>query len=344
MSDNSGSGNAMWLVNKISAGLRNRKINKINKQAHGIIEYQNTNVSVLFPPQSYNDSVIISGGSQNERMCICKEVLNNASKENHPIIILHASNTEIENIILENGLGVIINDRNKYFDAFTSLELNEIAQIVIDTCKTKYDIKPSGRYVLQVVYDLLLNRGKKPYFSGFVNCPYFKLSDKIIERLNNGSLTQDAADKLSSCLLTGQTECPKIDTFFSDMKAQISYLSASDPGSVKAISVLSAIKNKKILCIDLRSSVNTMFIELIVNSLIIAMNRGYNFSFLTDDISFVNNEMLKNLVCQRSNHKNIIVSKDLYALTGGKEDIFSIIIGDTDKTVLFSHNSGVSCE
>jgi len=74
------------------------------------------------------------------------------------------------------------------------------------------------------------------------------------------------------------------------------------------------------------------------------MNRGYDFSLMIDDVAFVNNDMLKNTVCQKSNHRNIIVSKDLYALTGGKEDIFSTIIGEAEKTVLFAHSSNISCE
>jgi hypothetical protein len=87
-----------------------------------------------------------------------------------------------------------------------------------------------------------------------------------------------------------------------------------------------------------------MLVELIVNSLIIAMNRGYDFSLLIDDIAFVNNDMLKNTLCQKSNHHNIIVSKDLYALTGGTEDIFSAIIGEAEKTVLFAHSSGITAK
>jgi len=205
-------------------------------------------------------------------------------------------------------------------------------------------MKPAGRYVLQVAYELLLSRGRMPYFSAFSNCPYFKLSDQIATRLSSGAITPDDADRLNSLLMTGQIECPKVDTLFTDMKAQIGYLSADDPTSVKAVSVLSAIKNKQILCIDMRSSSNTMLLELIVNSLIIAMNRGYDFSLLIDDVAFTNNDMLKNTICQKSNHRNIIVSKDLYALTGGKEDVFASIIGEVEKTVLFSHASSISCD
>ena len=346
MSNNndSGGGTFLFVVNGIGNIIRNKKIKKYNKQARGVEEYQNIAADALFPPQTYKDSVIISGGSQDERLHICEEILRNAYSANHPVIILHTGNGRMEDIVMQNGFGTVVNAGNKMFDAFTSFEFNEIYQVVTDTCKSKYDIKPAGRYVLQVVYDLLMHRGKKPYFSSFANCPYFKLSDHITTRLNSGAITQDIADKLNSLLLTGQAECPKIDTFFNDMKAQIDYLSAPDPASVKAASVLSTIKKNQILCIDLRSSSNVMLMELIVNSLIIAMNRGYDFSLIIDDIAFVNNDMLKNAICQKSSHNNIILSKDLYALAGGKEDIFAAIIGESEKTVLFSHSSSISCD
>ena len=345
MSNNdSGGGCLLWFITWLSDIFRNRQIKKYNKLARGVAEYQSAAVGALFPPNTYKDSVIISGGGNGERLYICEEILHNAHNANHSVIILHTANGALENVVARYNFGTVVSERNKMFDAFTSFEFNEIFQAVTDTCKSKYEIKPAGRYVLQVAYDLLVNKGRKPYFSGFANCPYFKLSDHISSRLTSGAITQDEADKLNSYLLTGQAECPKIDTFFSDMKAQIDYLSASDPEGVKAVSVLSSIKKNQILCIDLRSSTNVMLMELIVNSLIVAMNRGYDFSLLIDDIAFVNNDMLKNTLCQRGNHHNIIVSKDLYALTGGKEDIFSTIIGEADKTVLFAHNSNISCE
>jgi hypothetical protein len=346
MSNNndSGGGCFLFIIDWIFNIIRNRRIRKYNKQARGVEEYQSTPVDVLFPSHTYKDSIIISGGSQGERLDICEVVLRNARNANHPVIILHTANGGMENMIARNGFGTVVSSRNQMFDAFTGFEFNEIYQAVTDTCKAKYDIKPAGRYVLQVANDLLINRGRKPYFSGFANCPYFKLNDQIDTRLNNGAITQDIADKLNSLLLTGQSECPKIDTFFSDMKSQIDYLSAPDPNAVNAVSVLSAIKNNQILCIDMKSSANVMLMELIVNSLIIAMNRGYDFTLLIDDIAFVNNEMLKNTVSQKANHRNIIVSKDLYALTGAKEDVFSALIGEAEKTVLFAHSSNVSCD
>ena len=108
-------------------------------------------------------------------------------------------------------------------------------------------------------------------------------------------------------------------------------------------SILSAIKNNKILCVDLNSSGNTLLVELIVNSLNVAINRGFEFTFFLDDIA-ANNEFLKNALCQRSGHNNVICSKDFYALMNGNDNAFNTLIGEAEKTVLLSHGSHISCE
>ena len=339
-----GGGCLLFIIDWIFSIFRNRRITKHNNQARGVEEYQSISIDVLFPSSTYKDNVVISGGGQGERLLVCEKLLSNAYNARHPVIILHTANGMMENIIARNGFGIVVSSRNKVFDAFTSFDFNDIVQTVTDTCKSKYDIKPAGRYVLQVAYEMLINRGRRPYFSGFANCPYFRLSDQIASRLSSGAITQSDADRLNSLLMTGQVECPKIDTFFNDMKSQIDHLLAPDPYSINAISVLSAIQNNQILCIDMRSSANAMLMELIVNSLIIAMNRGYDFTLMIDDVAFVNNDMLKNTICQKANHQNIIVSKDIYALTGGKEDVFAAIIGEAEKTVLFGHSSNISCD
>ena len=87
-----------------------------------------------------------------------------------------------------------------------------------------------------------------------------------------------------------------------------------------------------------------MLVELIVNSLTIAMSRGYEFSLFLDDVAIANNEMLKNALCQKSSHNNIICSKDLYALLNGKDDVFTTLAGEAEKTILLSHGSHLSCE
>ncbi|MDR2719332.1 MAG: hypothetical protein LBC03_00810 [Nitrososphaerota archaeon] len=339
-----GGGGFLWFMNQIGDFITNRRIRKYNKQSRGLEEYQNITTDILFPVESYKENIIISGGDSNERLRFSHCIIQNNFSQGRAMIVLHLGNSNLENIITSNNFGVVVNKNRKHFDAFTSFELQEICQTVFDTCKTKYDIKPAGRYILQIVYELLACKNVRPYFSNFANCPYHQLTERINNRLTNNLITQDTADKLHSLLMMGQTECAKIDSFFYDMKSQMNHIATDNANVAGGSSILSAIKNGQILCVDLNSSANVMLIELIVNSLIIAMNRGHNFSLFLDDVSIANNELLKNVLCQKSNHNNIICSKDLYALLNGKDDVFTTIVGEAEKTILMSHGSHLSCE
>ena len=339
-----GGGCSLWFIDFIFDIIERRRIHKFNRQSRGLEEYKSISTDILFPVESFEESIIISGGDDEERLKFSERILKNCHVNERPVIVLHLANGGLESIIAQNSWGVVVNKRNKQFDAFTSFNLQEICQTVFDTYKTKYDIKPSGRYILQIVFDLLASRKLRPYFSNYAGFTYHQLSDRINECLSGGFITQDNANNLNSLLMMGQSECAKIDTFFYDMRAQMEHIASENLSKNKGTSILSAIKKKKILCIDLKSSANIMLIELIVNSLTIAMNRGYEFSLFIDDVAIANNELLKNILCQKSNHSNIVCSKDLYALLNGKDDVFITLAGEADKTVLLSHGSNLSCE
>ena len=342
--NDSGGGCLLWLIHFITDILSKRRIREYNKQSRGLEEYDNITTDILFPLDSYLENIIVSGGDSSERLGIGERIIDNCFEQNRPMIILHLGNGGLENIVASNQYGVVINKRNKLFDAFTSFELQEICQMVFDTQKQKYDIKAPGRYIIQIVYELLSCKNVRPYFSNFANCPYHQLSERINNRVQGGFITKEEADDLNSLLMMGQTECAKIDSFFHDMKAQMSHIAAENANDIGGYSILSAIKNNQVLCVDLNSTANMMLVELVVNSLTIAMSRGYQFSLFLDDVSIANNELLKNLLSQKSGHNNIILSRDFYSLLGGRDDVFSTIVGETDKTVLLSHGSHISCE
>ena len=341
---NQGGGCLLFLIDWIVGIFQNRKIQQYNQQSRGLAEYSSISTDTLFPNESYQESIIVSGGDTSVRLRFNDQIINNCHNNGQVMIILHLTNNGLENIITTNNLGVVVNKNNKLFDAFTYFNLQEITQIVLDTCKSKYDIKPSGRYILQIVHELLLSQNIRPYFSNYANISYHQLSNLINDCLIQGFINQSKANDLNALLMMGQSECSKIDSFFYDAKAQMKHIATDNANNTGGVSILSAIKKEKILCIDLNSSANTMLIELIVNSIVIAMNRGYDFSFFLDDVAIANNEMLKNALCHKSKHNNIICSQDLYALLGGKDDVFSTIVGVTDKTVLLTHGSHLSCE
>ena len=342
MSDgNSGGGGGLWLMDFIIGRVNNRRVKKYNKQSRGLEQYESITTDVLFPVESYNESVLISGGSVDERMRFSEQIIRNCVTHNRPMIILHVGNIGLEQMVERNGYGVVASKYNRQFDAFTSFSLPEMFQVLMDTCKSKYDIKPAGRYILQIVYELLTKKKQRPYFATCANMPLHQLSAEINNALTSKLITQDTANNMNSLLMIGQAEIPKIDTFFYDIKAQCGHIQVDKPGGT---SILSAIKNNKILCVDLNSSGNALLVELIVNSLKVAMNRGFEFTFFLDDVAVANNELLKNALCQRSGHNNVICSKDFYALMNGNDNAFNSLIGEAEKTVLLSHGSHISCE
>ena len=339
-----GGGCLLFALNLIFDIINNRRLKKHNKQARGLLVCESITTDTLFPPESYLENIIVSGGESALRAKFCQQIISNCVSNGRPMIILHLSNTILEDIITQNNWGVVASDGSKTFDAFTSFDLQEICQIVFDIHKAKYDIKPAGRYILQIVYELLTSQKCRPYFVNYVNFPFNKITEKIDESLNSGFITQDQANNLNSLLMMGQSEIAKIDSFFCDMKAQMNHISTFGVNQKGGTSIIYALKKGKNLCIDLKSSANNMLVELVVNSLIIAMNRGFKFALFIDDIAIANNESLKNTLCQKSNHNNIIFSKDLYALLNGKDDVFTTLVGESEKTVLLSHGSNLSCE
>ena len=343
MSDenNDGGGCLLWFIDFIFERISSKRIREHNKQSRGLEEYESITTDVLFPVDSYNENILISGGNAPERVHLSEQIIRNCVTHNRPMIILHVGNIDLEQMIERNGYGIAVSKYNKQFDTFTSFSLPEMFQVMTDTCKTKYDIKPTGRYILQIVNELLTAKKQRPYFAACANVPLHQLSDAINDCLSKGLITQDAANNLNSLLMMGQTEIPKIESFFCDVKAQCGHVQMDKPGGT---SILSAIKNDKILCVDLNSSGNTLLVELIVNSLTIAMNRGFEFTLFVDDVAVANNELLRNALCQRSGHNNVICSKDFYALMNGNDNAFNTLVGEAEKTVLLSHGSHVSCE
>ena len=339
-----GGGCLLWFITFIMDLFHNKKVRKFNKMSRGIEAYKNMSADILFPVDSYQENIVISGGESGDRLKLGERVWKNSVAQGRPVVVLHLANGGLENVIARNGFGLVVNKSNRLFDAFTSFELQEICQVVLDTCKAKYDIKPNGRYILEIIHTLLASKRMRPYFSNFANFPIHQLSDRINDARASGGITPSVADHLDRLLAMGQSECAKIDSFFFDMKAQMSHIATDDANRTGGTSVLSAIKKKQLICIDLKASSNTMLVEIIVHSVTIAMNRGFEFSLFLDDVAIANNEPLKNLLCQKSSHNNIICSKDLYALFAGKDDLFTTIVGEAEKTVLFSHGSHVSCE
>ena len=330
-------------IGGISAN-RIQQMMKYNIHSRGVEEYSQIATETLFPPESYQDNIIISGSETGARQKFCERIIYNCAANKRPMIILHLANKRLENCIIRNNYGTVINEDNRQLDVFTSFKLQDICNIVLNTCKTKYDIKPAGRYILHVVYKFLECRRLRPYFFNYANFTYQKIPARINDSLARGLITSGEAEELAELYESGKSECAKIDAFFNDMKDCLSPISSENDRITHKTSIFTAINKRSVLAIDILSSTNDMLIEMLANSLKIAMNRGVAFTLCLDEITIANNDALKTIVCQKSSHNNVICSNDLYSLLYGKDDLFATIVGASDKTLLLSHGSHISCE
>jgi len=342
--NNRGGGFLLWGINFVSSKIRNRKIRKYNTQARGLKQHANVTADFLFPPQSYQENIIISGGGSGDRLRFCEQILRNAQAQSQAVIVLTAGNVDLENLIAGGGLGIAASRQRKIFDAFTFLEMQDICQVILETNRQKYDIKHSGRYVLQVVFDVLQAQNLKPYFANFADFTYHKIPARINDCLARGLISQSKANDLNSYLAMGQSELSKIDAFFYNARAQMLHIAEVNPNNSGGFSALSAIWNNQIFLIDINSPSNTMLLELIVNTLLVAKNKGMNFSLMIDDIAISSSDSLKRLLSQRANHNNIIISQDVFTMLNGEERTFASAVGLADRTILLSHSSHISCE
>ena len=340
---NRGGGFLLWGITWASSKLRNRKIRKFNTQARGVKQLSGITVDYLFPPNSYRDNIVISGGSSGDRVRFCEKILQDACTQKRAVIVLTSGNFGLANTIYQGGLGTVVNNQNKVFDAFMFLELQDICRVVFDTDSQKYNIQPSGRYILQIVHEILQAQNLKPYFSNFANFDYHKISASINQCLLGGLINQIKANDLNSFLAMGQSEISKIDSFFYDAKIQFAGISSPNPNSTGAMSALSAIWNNQICLIDVGGVHNSFLFDLIINSLFVANEKGLEYTLLIDDIP-ASSPALQSILQSKSNNNNIICTNDAFVMLGGSERNFSNMVGVADKTVLLSHGSHISCE
>ena len=124
--NNRGGGCLLFFITWIFDIINNRRIRKYNKQSRGLEEFKSITTDVLFPAESYDENIIVSGGDVGLRHMFSEHIIKNCFLHGRPMIILHLANGGLENIIARNNWGVIANNRSKQFDAFTYFELQEI--------------------------------------------------------------------------------------------------------------------------------------------------------------------------------------------------------------------------
>ena len=320
---------------------------RANAANRSVIEYQPCSVDAFFEPNRGVYNAVISGGENRMRVNAMVAQAICAMKNNFPVVILHQGNRELENqmrsTFFGNGKYIEVSSRTPCFEPFFSLNELEIANQILETAPKEYDIRFSARYYIEGVSGYLNKSGKHLSFNLFSTCPHALLFDKVEDLRLQGRITDAEEQEIKSKLMMGQSENYKLDTYMASLKMEMSSLMYVPRNGQHPTNIISALNDQVVFCIDVTSATNKLLLNTLIFQLKLALTKGLRYTLLVDAIPLNANEAYANYLKTPTDRIcTMISSDDFYSMMGGDERAFSTLIGNSQITVVMSHNSGNS--
>lgn len=326
---------------------RNQKIIKRNNEIlRGVAECGKCPLEDAFSMNN-DGNIIVSGGDTVIRTQIMGSLVNSLLSENEPVIILHESNHELETLLnaLCSGTDRLLSVgiSNPIYEPFSNLNAAEISKLVIDSASPDYDIKHNAKYYIEAMVLYLECIGYYPSLGLLAKCPHSELTDKTDNLIMNGKISASKGNEIKSKLMMGQSEMFKIETYFNDLKNQFLPIISKKNGSSENINIPKAVKENKIILIDIVSSVNNLLLNVLVNQIKGVLSKGHYINMIIDNISSENDSMLSQLICTHTEKCCLaLLSDDLYSACNGDDKMFYTVIGKSAKTAIMNHKTGLS--
>lgn len=320
---------------------------RANAANRRVIEYQPCSVDAFFEPNRGVYNAVISGGENRMRVNAMVVQAICAMKNNFPVVILHQGNRELENQMRSTFFGsgkyIEVSSHTPCFEPFFSLNELEIANQILETAPKEYDIRFSARYYIEGISGYLNKSGKHLSFNLFSTCPHALLFDKVEDLRLQGRITDAEEQEIKSKLMMGQSENYKLDTYMASLKMEMSSLMYVPRNGQHPTNIISALNDQVVLCFDVTSATNKLLLNTLIFQLKLALTKGLRYTLLVDAIPLNANEAYANyLKAPTDRICTMISSDDFYSMMGGDERAFSTLIGNSQITVVMSHNSGNS--
>jgi hypothetical protein len=333
-------------LHSILALINGRRLNKANQIRRGVTEYQPSEIDGFFLPNSPTVNVVISGGDSKIRSQTVNAIADAACANNMPVVVLHESNRELEAMLqmtfANSGRLAMINRSNPLYDPFVGLTDNEISKLVMESAPKDFDIKPNAKYYIDGMIAYIRAVNKKPSLNAFAKCPHSALFNKVDALVASGAISDTKGQDIKSRLMQGQSECYKLENYFQSLEDQFSAILSRKTAQDQK-SITRAIDNSDAIIIDITSNVNKLMINVLIAQIRSAVGKGKYVSFVADELSAENSELVAGLIRMHNDHcKLTVCSRDVFAMCGGEDKIFHTILGNSGKIVLYSHLSGAS--
>ncbi len=312
-----------------------------------VYDYQSQSVTAaldyIWGETSAPNSVIVSGGQNNERVCALIPFVHKAQSENIPVIALHTGNAELEQMIQNHSNAAeYISRKDAFYDVFRGMPVDDMAFLLYETMPND-TATPAAESLMRALIEVLLLTDGKITLHNLAAFPLITLKSKIDSMWKGGLFSDDEYDTVNHYCMAGSSDTDAVRIFLNRLNRQSEAIYGKP---LSRFSNMKRILNQKgVVAIDVGSSGNELLVTLILNHLLLLQGQGKEFAILLDSIPISKYDIISNLL---RGHPCAISSQDFVSsLFGGEkrgDDLFSEITGNANTTVLFRHASGTTCQ
>ena len=296
----------------------------------------------LLPPKKIGtmQSAIVSGGKAAVRNRSVFALVENTLAHDVPIIALHCNNENLVQTLSSGMYGSRINiveQGHMSYNPFFGMKPSQISKMLYDTIPEQYKVGLGTRDVIGVMAEVIFARNMIPGPATMSSCPIFELKDLIGKMAGKGYLDQAKARRLTADYVSSQGEVRALSHFLTDLNSQLARL--TNENGRDGCDINEAIKNRDAVLINVGTNSNDLVIALVIHHLKLLFDQGSQFLLLLDGIDLAKYKDLQELVIH--NRTGYYLSyDDLYVSVGSDEKMFSTVVGDVGKVIIFSTASG----
>lgn len=266
---------------------------KVSERNRNVVNYKPCYVSSFFE-SCQNANTIISGGSSDIRDSAMVEQAMKASGNGLPVIVLHEGNRHLERLMRDAFLGggkyKEISSSSPCFEPFYNLNVIELTNQIVEAAPVEYDIKYNARYYLEGMNDFLRIRGKRLSLDTWAEYPPVTIFNAVDDMQMQAELDESQAQQIKSKLMAGQTESYKMDTFLASFKQEMSAIMHVQGSTREIINIVSAIRDRAVLCFDVGAVTNRILINIVMYQLRLASMQGKRYHVIIDSIPMESNK------------------------------------------------------
>lgn len=325
-----------------------KKIHEANEANRGITNYNPSDIEPFMGDAGTVQNVILSGLNHSIRDRALTAVLANAYDQGFHAVVLHNGNHQLEQRILSifgNGNAMVINQNYPLYDPIIGLSDAEVSRMILQTAPKGYEIAGAGKYYIEGMIRFLRSKGKPPCTVSCMSCPHLTLLDNISDVEAKGKISSAEAQQITSQIVQGSAERANIENYFSMLKDQAYQLVAKKANLGDAVTLREAAKQYPVTVFDVMSDANTLLINILAYEISLMLSAGKKIMIVVDGLQLSSNEKLQTLLQNSGANAPAVLSEDdVFASSGGNENLFFALAGKAMIIALCKHSSAYSCQ